>query len=70
MTVRNHRDAVFRELETLVGEYDAAVSPENTGACWDVNEALAHLIIKLNGETRLARKLQNSAGTDALRGAA
>ena len=65
MAATNHRDAVFRELQTLVGEYDAVVSPENSGARWDVNEVLAHLIIKLNGETRFVRKLQKSAGTSA-----
>jgi DNA-binding GntR family transcriptional regulator len=64
MTATNPRDAVFRELQTLVGEYDAAVSPENADAHWDVNEALAHLIIKINGETRLARKLQQIQKTD------
>jgi hypothetical protein len=70
MTATNHRDAVFREIQTLVGEYDAAVSPEYAGARWDVNEALAHLIIKLNGETRLARKLQQVQKTDVAYSAA
>ena len=65
MTATNTRDVVFRELQTLVSEYDDAVSIQNTDARWNVDDALSDIIIRLNGETRRARKLLMSKQTEA-----
>ncbi len=58
MTITNPRAAVFRELQTLVSEYDDAVSIPHTDARWNIDEALSDLIIRLNCETRRVRKLK------------
>ena len=60
MTATKPRDAVFREIQTLVGEYDDAVSIPHTDARWNIDDALSDLIIRLNGETRRVRKLNRS----------
>ncbi|MEI6235785.1 MAG: hypothetical protein WCT04_22245 [Planctomycetota bacterium] len=57
MTATNHRDAVFREIQTLACEYDDAISVPHSYARWNVDDALADIIIRLNGETRRVRKL-------------
>ena len=65
MTATNPRDVVFRELQTLVNEYDNAVSIQNADARWNIDDALSDIIIRLNGETRRVRKLQMSKQTEA-----
>jgi len=65
MTATNPRDVVFRELQTLVAEYDDAVSIQNANARWNVDDALSDIIIRLNGETRRVRKLQTLEQTEA-----
>ncbi len=60
----NHRHAVFSELHRLVDEYDEAVAAPNADARWNVDDALSALIIRLNGETRRARKLQKTEGAE------
>ena len=65
MTATKPRDAVFRELQMLVSEYDDAVSIQNSNARWNVDDALSDIIIRLNGETRRARKFQMSKQTEA-----
>ena len=65
MTATKPRDAVFRELQTLVSEYDDAVSIQNADARWNVDDALSDIIIQLNGETRRIRKFQKPVQTEA-----
>ena len=65
MAATNHRSAVISELQTLVREYDAAVSIQNADARWNVDDALSDIIVRLNGETRRARKLQKSEQKEA-----
>jgi hypothetical protein len=70
MTALNRRDAVFRELQTLVHEYDEAVSSQNPDVLWNVDDALSDIIIRLNGETRRIRKFKKTERTEAARSAA
>ena len=65
MTATNRRDVVFRELQTLVSEYDNIVSIQNADARWNVDDALSDIIIRLNGETRRVRKHQTLEQTEA-----
>lgn len=51
----NDRLVVFEELHRLTQEYDACKDNH-----WNVDDALSQLIIRLNGETRRARKLRNA----------
>ena len=54
-----HRDRVFDELYRLVSEYDEVASTGDTTGGWDVDDAISMLIVRLNVETRRARKLRN-----------
>jgi len=65
MTTNKCRAVVFRELQTLVAEYDTAVSIQEADARWNVDDAISDLIIRLNGETRRARKLAKAVQTEA-----
>ena len=60
------RGFVFEELFRLVSEYDEAMSAGDVKSDWNVDDALGTFLIRLNGETRRARKLQNAVKMDAL----
>jgi len=51
----NNRHIVFEEIHRLVAEYDGCECRDDR---WNVDDALSDLIIRLNGETRRARKVQ------------
>jgi hypothetical protein len=53
----NGRLVVFEELHRLTQEYDACKDAEDH---WNVDDALSQLIVRLNGETRRARKLRDA----------
>lgn len=62
MAIQSHRRVVFEELLRLVEEYDDC---ERANDRWNLDDALSNLIIKLNVETRYARKLQAPAKAKA-----
>ena len=56
------RDVVFSEIRELVNEVDAIDrSLERLEEGWAIDDALEAIIIKLNGELRLARRTQRIA---------
>ena len=59
--MKKHREFVFNELFRLVCDFDDAVSTSGVESGWDVDGALGAILIRLNGETRRVRKLQNAA---------
>ena len=59
ITAPTHRDHVFDELYRLVSEYDEVASAGDSSGGWHVDDALSVLIVRLNVETRRARKLRN-----------
>ncbi len=65
MTITNPRAAVFREIQTLVSEYDDAVLNATIESSLDVDHELGALLIRLNGETRRVRKLSSTHQTVA-----
>jgi hypothetical protein len=58
MAIPSSRKVVFEELHRLVQEFDDC---DGANSCWDVDDALSQLIVRLNGETRRARKLRGVA---------
>ena len=69
MISSNRRHAVFSEIQRLVAQYDDAIGHHNSDDLWSVDDALSNIIIRLNGETRRVRKIQQTAET-AMRSAA
>lgn len=63
MISTNRRHAVFNEIQRLVAEYDDAVALHDFDDFWSVDDALSNIIIRLNGETRRVRKIQQAADT-------
>jgi hypothetical protein len=53
----HQRDAVFKELRALVSEFDAT-HPGGAERRWNPDDALAEILIRINGEIRRARKAQ------------
>lgn len=58
-----NRKPVFNELHRLVSEYDDCIGANER---WNVDDALSDLIIRLNGETRRARKLHQATDTEVI----
>jgi len=52
-----HRHTVLEELHRLVEDYDGCPGADTR---WNLDDALSDLIIRLNGETRRARKHQQA----------
>ena len=63
--MKNRREFVFNELCRLVCDFDDAVTASGVECGWDVDGALGAILIRLNGETRRVRKLQNAVNTEA-----
>jgi hypothetical protein len=53
-----HRHTVFQEIQRLVQDYDECPAAHTH---WNLDDALSDLIIRLNGETRRARKVQHQS---------
>ena len=57
--MQKNREFVFNELYRLTCDFDAAVSSSEIESSW-LDHELGMILIKLNGETRRVRKLQQS----------
>jgi hypothetical protein len=62
--MKKRREFVFNELFRLVCDFDEAVTASGSECDWDVDGALGAILIRLNGETRRVRKLQNAVSAE------
>ncbi len=62
--MQKRREFVFNELYRLTCDFDAAVSSSGIESSWDVDHELGAILIRLNGETRRVRKLQQTMDGD------
>ncbi len=58
--MNKRRKFVFDELYRLVCDFDDAMLASGVECGWDMDHELGAMLIRLNGETRRARKLNKT----------